>query len=228
MPNGRAGNARRYMEKRTKWLVGITIANLACTALLALFVYAVLEAFAAFAAYVDTWPLLVLFPISFALSIFGLCLARKTASKKARWLGYVMNGLPLVIPALIVFFVGDIYVHVNRARYIIPDGYQGYVYILHGVASGVPEEKGHWEVTYRIPEDGILLAQSPVTGGFKAAKYFYQLRDGFLKRIPSTGRTFSNNATAPGGGPGVIAFPADPENNGYGEYSPSSSCHVDY
>ena len=210
------------MEKRTRWLVGITIANLACTALLALIVYAVLEAFAAFASYVDSWPLLGMFPICIALSILGLWLARKTRSKKARWIGYAMNGLPLVVPALIVFFVGEVYLHMSRTRYIIPDGYQGYVYILHGIATGVPAEDGRWEVTYRIPSDGFFLTQAPVTGGFKAARYYYQLKDGSLKLIPSS------DAAASTGGRGVAAFPAIPENNGYGEYSETSSCNVQY
>jgi hypothetical protein len=210
------------MEKRTKWLVGITIANLACTVLLALYVYAVLEAFAAFASYVVTWPLLVMFPICVALSILGLWFARKTGSTTARRLGYVLNGLPLVVPSIILFFVGDIFFHVDRTKYIIPDGYQGYVYILRGVASGVPAEKGRWEVTYRIPSDGFLLTQAPATGGFKVAKYYYQLKDGSLKRIPS------NGAAASAGGSGVVAFPAVPENNGYGEYSETSSCNVQY
>jgi hypothetical protein len=210
------------MENRTKWLVGITVANLACSALLALIVHEVLEAFAAFAAYVDTWPLLVLFPICIALSILGLWLARKARSNKARWFGYVFNGLPLLVPLLIVFFVGEIYIHMDRTRYIVPDGYQGYVYILRGVASGVPVEKGRWEVTYLIPSDGFLLTQAPVTGGLKAAKYYYKLNDGSLKQIPS------NDATPSAGGPMVVAYPAVPESNGYGEISPSSSCNVEY
>jgi hypothetical protein len=210
------------MKKGTKWLVGITIANLACTVLLALIVFGVLQAFGAFAAYVVTWPLFVMFPICIALSILGIWLTRKTGSKKARWLGYVLNGLPLVVPSLILYFVGDIFFHMDRMRYIIPDGSQGYVYILHGVASGVPEEKGHWEVTYRIPSDGFLLTQAPATGGLKRAKYYYQIKDGSLKRISS------NDAAASSDDRGVVAFPAVPEGNQYGEYSETSSCNVQY
>jgi len=210
------------MEKRAKWLVGITAANLACAVLMALIVYGVLQAFAAFATYVDTWPLLVVFATCIALSILGFWLARKSGSKKTRWLGYVLNGLPLLVPSLILFMVGDIFFHMERTRYIIPDGYRGYVYILHGIASGVPEQKGRWEVTYRIPGDGFLLTQAPVTGGFKAAKYFYELKDGSLKRI------LSNDAAAFPGNREVVAFPAVPENNGYGEASETSNCSVEY
>lgn len=213
---------QQLMEKRTKWLVGITVANLACAVLLALIVDGVLEAFAALAAYIYSWPLLVMFPICVALSIFGLRLARKTESKKARWLGYVFNGLPLVVPSLILFFVGDVFIHMDRTRYIIPNGYQGYVYILHGIANGVPEEKGRWEITYQIPSDGFLLTQAPVTGGFKRAKYYYQLKDGSLRQIPS------NDDAASAGGHVVVAFPAVPENNGYGEASETSNCNVEY
>ncbi len=215
-------NAQRLMEKQTKYLAGITVANLACTVLLALIVCGVLEAFAAFAAYVYTWPLFVMFPICIALSVLGLRLARKTEPRKARWLVYVLNGLPLVVPSLILFFVGDIFFHMDRTRYIIPDGYQGYVYILHGIANEAPAERSNWEVTYRIPSDGILLTQTPLPAGFREAKYYYELKDGSLKRIPS------NNASSSASGPEIVAFPAVPENNEYGEYSESSSCHVDY
>ena len=210
------------MEKRAKWLVGITIANLACTLLLALLVYEVLQAFGAFAAYVVTWPVFVMFPICIALSILGLWLARKTGSKSARWLGYVMNALPLVVPSLILFFAGDIFFHMDRTKYIIPDGYQGYVYILHGVASGVAEEKGHWEVTYQIPSDGFLLTQDPLPAGFREANYYYQLRNGSLRRIPTA------DAVSPGSESEVVATPSVPQNGGYEEHSESLNCHVEY
>jgi hypothetical protein len=130
--------------------------------------------------------------------------------------------LPLVVPSVILFFVGDIFIHVNRTRYIIPDGYQGYVYILHGIANGIPEDRGRWEITYQIPSDGFLLTRAPVTGGFKRAKYYYQLKDGSLKQIPS------NDDAASAGGRVVVAFPAVPENDGYGEASETSNCNVEY
>jgi hypothetical protein len=210
------------MDKRTKWLLGVTIANLAATAFLALIVWAILEAFAGFAAYVVTWPLFVMFPISVAFSSSGLWLARKCKSAKARWLGYLLNGLPLVVPLYILFIVGETIIHMDRARYIVPEGYQGYVYILHGFPNGVPEEKHRWEVTYRIPGDGVLASQTPQPEGFRETRYFYQLRDGSLKRIPST------DFAAQDRNPEIVAFPNDPETDGYGEASESSNCHVQY
>jgi hypothetical protein len=210
------------MEKRTKWLIGVTIANLAATAFLALIVWAILEAFAGFAAYVVTWPLFVMFPISVAFSSSGLWLARKSKSAKARWLGYLLNGLPLVVPSYVLLIVGQTFIHMDRARYIVPEGYQGYVYILHGFPNGVPEEKGHWEVTYRIPGDGVLMSQAPQPEGLRKTRYFYQLGDGSLKRIPSV------DFAAQDRGPEIVAFPNDPETNGYGEASETSSCNIEY
>jgi hypothetical protein len=210
------------MDKRTKWLLGITIANLAATAFLALIVWAILEAFAGFASYVVTWPLFVMFPICVALSSSGLWLARKSKSAKARWLGYLLNGLPLVVPSYIVFIVSETFIHMDRAEYIVPEGYQGYVYILHGFPNGVPQERHRWEVTYRIPSDGVLVSQAPQPAGFRSTSYFYQLRGGTLKQIPSA------DFSASGREPGIVAFPKDPETNGYGEASESSSCNVEY
>lgn len=166
------GRSQR-MKNETKWLLGVTIASLFAAALLALIIWGILQAFAGFASYVNTWPLFVMFPVSVALSVLGLWLAHKTGSSRARWLGYVINGLALAVPSLILFFVGNVLIHMDRARYIVPQGYQGYVYILHGFVNGAPEEKGRWEVTYRIPSDGVLVSQAPEAEGFRGARYYY-------------------------------------------------------
>lgn len=210
------------MKSETKWLLGVTIASLFSASVLALIVWGILQAFGGFASYVDTWPLFIMFPISVTLSVLGLWLARKNRSRQARWLGYVFNGAALVVPSLILFFVGDIFIHMDRARYIVPEGYQGYVYILHGFANGVPEEKGHWEVTYRIPSDGVLVSQAPEAEGFRGARYYYGLNDGSLKRIPAV------DLSVPGRESGIVAFPKIPETNGYAEASETSNCNVRY
>lgn len=133
-----------------------------------------------------------------------------------------MNALPLVVPALILFFVGDIFMHMDRARYIVPEGYQGYVYILHGFPNGVPEEKHRWEVTYRIPSDGVLVSQAPQPQGFRKTRYFYLRGDGSLVRIPSV------DSAAQDRKPEIAASPNDPETSGYGEASETSNCNVQY
>lgn len=210
------------MKNETKWLLGVTIASLFAAALLALIIWGILQAFAGFASYVNTWPLFVMFPVSVALSVLGLWLAHKTGSSRARWLGYVINGLALAVPSLILFFVGNVLIHMDRARYIVPQGYQGYVYILHGFVNGAPEEKGRWEVTYRIPSDGVLVSQAPEAEGFRGARYYYGLKDGSLKQIPA------EDFSAQGRELGIVAFPKVPETNGYAEASETSNCNVRY
>jgi hypothetical protein len=74
------------------WIV--TVSNVAATGLLILIIYAILQVIG-IAAYTTTWPLFVLLPIVLTLSIIGLCLARRTKSAPARWVGYTANGCAL-------------------------------------------------------------------------------------------------------------------------------------
>jgi hypothetical protein len=99
-----------------KWLWIVTIANAAATGFLVLFIYAVLLALGAFAAYVTTWPLFVFLPISLTLSLVGLSLARKTRTASARWIGYFLNGCMFAIPALVILYLGTQFLTATRIR----------------------------------------------------------------------------------------------------------------
>lgn len=99
-----------------KWLWIVTIANAAATGFLVLFIYAVLLALGAFAAYVTTWPLFVFLPISLTLSLVGLSLARKTRTASARWIGYFLNGCMFAIPALVILYLGTQFLTATREK----------------------------------------------------------------------------------------------------------------
>jgi len=166
---------------RRLWIV--TVASVTATTLLVLFIYAILMALGAFAAYVTTWPLLVLLPVSLTLSITGLWIARKAPSGKARWICFVLNGCALTIPTSVTLYIGTLFLGATREKYIIPVGYKGDIYVIHGIPGGKPLEKMFWGVTYRIPSDGVLLTQAPTVHNFTRTKYYYELGDGTLRRI---------------------------------------------
>jgi hypothetical protein len=162
------------------WIV--TLSNVAATGLLILIIYAILQVIG-IAAYTTTWPLFVLLPIVLTLSIVGLRLARKTKSAPARWVGYAANGCALAIPTVVILCIGTLFLSATREKYIIPAGYKGHVYVVHGIANGKPLEKTFCGITYRISKDGILITQAPTVHNFTITKYYYGLNDGTLQRI---------------------------------------------
>jgi len=162
------------------WIV--TLANVSVTGFLLFIIYAILQVIG-IAAYTTTWPLFALLPICLALSVLGLWLARKTKSIAVRWICYGLNGCALAIPITVILFTGTLFLRATREKYIIPAGYKGDIYVIHGVADGKPLEKTFWGITYRIPKDGVLLTQAPTVQNFSRTKYYYELQDGTLQRI---------------------------------------------
>ena len=172
------------MESRLKWLWIVTFANVAVALLLVIVIRAMMLALAAFAAAVRGGALLTLLPFGgIALSIIGLRFARGIASRTSRRFGYCVNGCALALYAAVILGLGGLLASSTEERFIIPNGYMGDIYVIHGVADGASEERTFWGVTYRIPEDGILRAQAPMVRRLTRTKYYYQLKNGSLQRI---------------------------------------------
>jgi hypothetical protein len=206
-----------------KWLWIVTFANIGATCLLILIIYAILQVIG-IAAYTTTWPLFVVLPLVLTLSVIGLRIARKTKSATARWIGYGLNGCLLAIPTLVTLCLAVLFLSANREKYIIPAGYRGDVYIIKGVPGGKPPEKSFWEVTYRIPSDGVLVTQTPISKNFSMSKYYYELRDGTLQQIKyewfsTIQRTPENLASNRNIG---VYFPRS------GEFSDAQGCHIEF
>ena len=70
-------------------------------------------------------------------------------------------------------------------RYVIPDGYVGWVRINYKIkgASVLPIEDGYY--LFSFPESGLINTSSEGEEGFASDEYYYNSRDG-RKRIPST------------------------------------------
>lgn len=166
-----------------KWLWILTLANIAIASLLILVIRAMQLALAAFAAYVSDWPLSILLLLGVTLSVVGIFVGKRTTSRIPRLVGFVINGSTLALHSIIIVIMLAIVMGTQRERIIIPENYQGDIYIIHNVSDGEPEEQTYWQVTYRIPSDGILRAQAPRIRGLTTTRYYYEHRDGTLERI---------------------------------------------
>jgi hypothetical protein len=180
-------------------------------------------ALAAFSPYVSGWPLFVLLPLGVVLSIVGLKVSGTAASSIARRIGYLANGCVLAVHAVVIIAAAAIFFRSTQEQVILPDGYKGDVYIIHGAADGQPS-KTRWGVTYRIPADGILPTPEPPPSGLTWKKYYYERQDGALERIrnfwPTTiHRTAENVANDKDVG---VFFPRA------GTFTDSTGCTVRY
>lgn len=171
------------MEAQSKWLWPVTIANAAVASLLILVVYGIMLALAVIAPEISGWPLVILLPIGFVLSVMGLRFAKTAASRVSRWLAFIVNACSLAFSSLIILSLAAMFVGSTNEAFLIPDGYKGDVYVLYGSRDGEALNKTRWRGTYRIPSDGILRIQEPEIPGWTSTKYYYERRDGSLKRI---------------------------------------------
>jgi hypothetical protein len=212
------------MTRRDKYAWIVTLANVAIAAFVLVTLYAIISALAAFAAFVDAWPLLALLLIGVPLSITGLRLVRGLASRTWRYLGYLVNSTALAIHVILVVAAGALFVCSSEQRFVMTDGYKGDVYIFHAVSGGEAAEKTLFGVTYHIPQDGMLRTRSPLLSGLTRDEYYYTRRGGGLQRIqglwPSTiSRTPENLANDRDVG---VYFPRS------GTITDSAGCRVDY
>jgi hypothetical protein len=171
--------------RRDKWLWTLIVVNIVIASLLVLTIRAVLLLIG-IAAYVTSWPLFVLLLVGLALSVVGLLVAKRTDSRVPRNLGLVINGATLLLHSTIIVGLIGIFIGIQRERFLIPEGYQGDIYVIHSVEDGEPEQRMFRQVTYHIPPDGILRTQGPLERGLTRSTYYYQHRDGTLERIRYT------------------------------------------
>jgi hypothetical protein len=164
------------------WL--LVAANVIVALLVILFLIAILSALAAFAAYVTTWPLLVLLGCGVLLSLLTVGAMKKVEGHRARLLGNLLNGSALMLYTSLIVAISWMFLSATTERFVLPQGYQGEVYVVHGVPGGVAEERSFYRIrTYHIPNDGVLLTQVPLDTGRTRSEYRYQAKDGKLTKI---------------------------------------------
>jgi hypothetical protein len=164
------------------WVWIVTIANAIVAVLLLLALYGIVLALAVLAPYIYTWPLFAVLLVGVALSIVGLKLSLRVASRVARRVGYLVNGCALALNVVVILGVAAIFIGSTKERVIIPEGYKGDIYVIHGAADGQPS-KTRWGLTYRVPPDGILRTRESLLRGWTTREYYYERQDSSLERI---------------------------------------------
>lgn len=177
------------MQQRTMWVWIVTGVNVALAMFLVLGIYEFLRAAAIAAAVaVADWYYAV-FLLGITLSIVALRLTKGIGSKTWRWLGYIVNSCSLLPYALVIAGIAAMVLNTTEERFVIPNGYQGYIYVFYGAADGTPQEKTFRRVTYRIPATGILVTQAPSVHGWFKSSYYYELPNRTLQPIPDVTRS---------------------------------------
>jgi hypothetical protein len=167
--------------KRAWLLVG---ANVLVALLVILFLFAILTVLAAMASVVTTWPLFVLLACGVVISIVAIQALKTVDRSKTRLLGNLLNSSALSLYLLVIVAIGWEFFSATRERFVIPEGYEGEVYLVHGVPGGKPEERSFYRTeTYRIPGDGVLLSQVPMNISGTRSEYYYESKDGKLTKI---------------------------------------------
>ncbi|MFZ0952963.1 MAG: hypothetical protein WAN17_11900 [Candidatus Sulfotelmatobacter sp.] len=72
----------------------------------------------------------------------------------------------------------------RTAVYLIPDGYEGHVYIVYGDRDGEPLDEIRGEIIYRIPRSGVLRVREAKPESSAFDQFYYERPDGPLQLIP--------------------------------------------
>ena len=75
----------------------------------------------------------------------------------------------------------------HASRYVLPDGYVGWVVIHYDHPGAPPIELKDKELVFDIPETGVLYTQSQQESGEERDHYVYRLPEGRFREFPNTG-----------------------------------------
>lgn len=159
------------MEAQSKRLWIVTLANIAVICLW-------------LSALDRDWLFYTLPLIGLALSVTGLWFAKGVASRASRRVASVVNWSAFALDLVIILASATRFSD-TKARFLVPDGYEGDVYVVEA-RDGEPSNKTFGgTVTYRIPQDGILRTQKLSFLGMTWLTYYYERHNGSLEPIPS-------------------------------------------
>jgi hypothetical protein len=169
-------------EIRYRWFWVVTIANIAVTILLLLVVCASLLALSAMASLDDARPIASIVGIGSLLSMSGIFVTSRVSRPLVRRFGYVFHVAALALSALVVGYPAVLILESNTESYVIPEGYQGDVFVVH-LGSGEASRKIASKVSYLIPDSGVLVVKDAVNKGLTRSEYYVQGRDGRPHKI---------------------------------------------
>jgi hypothetical protein len=123
------------------------------------------------------WPTLA----GLVLSVVG--------AGRMRWLGvgtcFITGLWWLSLYVVAAISMGGAPIARHPTKFLIPQGYVGWVKIEHG-ESAPPLEMSNGVYIYRIPASGILQTSSSLEDGWAKDEYFYYSEDGSLRALPNT------------------------------------------
>lgn len=137
-----------------------------------------------------------------------------------------MNKLPLVFILAIVFWSCE---RDQRSVYILPEGFIGYVIVLHDQPDGQPEEYEDGRYIYRVNSNGFLKTQVQTKEDWGAKPSFF-----YGKISPTTEITVvdaqelnTTDVNVYGFGHGSIYSRGSETATGYAQFFVSSEAEVD-
>jgi hypothetical protein len=71
----------------------------------------------------------------------------------------------------------------NAEVHLLPAGYQGDVFIVPGVAAGVPLSREGGATVFHIPANGILVTQDQPKSGWRSSLFYYLQPNGERQRL---------------------------------------------
>ena|SRR5579872_2366930 len=122
------------------------------------------------------------------IAIKALSIVWISSSLAGMVLGFGATGLRrvfVVVTCLFAAFLWNVIDFRHPARYLIPDGYVGWVEIKFGQADASPLAIENGDLVYRIPENGLLNTSNPLEYGSAKDHYFYYSLDGKLRELKS-------------------------------------------
>jgi hypothetical protein len=122
------------------------------------------------------------------IAIKALSIAWISSSLAGLVLGFGATGLrrvSVVMTCLFAAFLWEFMDYRHPARYMIPEGYVGWVEIRFGQANASPLPIDNGDLVYRIPENGLLDTSNPLEFGSAKDQYFYYSADGKLRELRS-------------------------------------------
>lgn len=75
----------------------------------------------------------------------------------------------------------------HPSRYVLPDGYVGWVVVHFNHPGAAPIELRDKELLFKIPESGVLYTSSEQEYGEARDHYLYRLPNGQFRNLPNTG-----------------------------------------
>ena len=150
-------------------------------------------------------PFVLIPSVVLALSIGGLIVTGRQVRPFAKWIGYPLHAMGFCLSISLLGYLGLLSAGIGSGEetYLIPDGYQGVVYVIYPATYAGSPRVSPKKAEYVIPPDGVFLSRSSAVkdwNGWTKTRYYYVSRNGqrteitelWDSTIPETPENLSN------------------------------------